>query len=113
MSKDKVNPGRACGYLRIQKREDFETIASTLRYQKVKARESSIYRKIMMKVLGKRLGETAGRELVCIHLEGPNKGYPDDFIDYYTYDTKNEEKWGERGNKGSSNKGKGVRSLPM
>jgi len=85
MNESNIENGRAMSNLRIQKKEDYKTIASSDKY-KERVRESSMFRRIMMKGLNKKVGIISN--IVADSLDGPNKGYPEGFKDYKTYDKK-------------------------
>ena len=81
----KITNGRAMATLRIQKRDDYKHIALSEKYRN-RIRESSMFRRIMVKSIKKKVGVI--NEIVAEHLEAPNKGYPKEFKNYKTYDRK-------------------------
>lgn len=86
---------RACGDLRIQRKEDFAKIVVHEQYNKYcSAQESSVYRRFMHKAVGKLIAK-ATLEKSGTYLDGPNKGYPKGFTNYQTYDKKYNKKYGE------------------
>jgi len=82
---ENITNERAMAVMRIQRKEDFTKIAMSQKYRERK-RESSMYRRIMVKWVKKKVGVVEA--LTAEHLEGENKGYPKGFKDYKTYDGK-------------------------
>ena len=70
------------GFLRIQRKGDFEKIAKNQKYKEAKQGESKTYRKLS----GGKIGETI--LIKSYHIELENKGYPKGFKNYDTYDSK-------------------------
>lgn len=67
-----IESKRAMAVLRIQKKEDFIQVVRSRAYPKRK-RESSLYRRRIIKKTGKKVG--VANNLVAQHLEADNKGY--------------------------------------
>ena len=72
-------------YLRIQKKEDYATFAEKDRYKNAHKGESTFFRKFMKKI-SKKVAETT--KMLSQHIETENKGYPQGFKNYDTYDSK-------------------------
>jgi len=85
MEKVEIIEKRAAPNMRIQKREDYAKICIEDRYLR-RMKESSNFRKFMMSILKKKVGVVD--EMFIRHLEAPNRGYPEGFSDYNTYDWK-------------------------
>lgn len=75
----------ACG--RIQRKDDFTRFVNNERYRNGKTTgESHSYGRFMRKLIKKKTGEAV--KIICQHLETKNKGYPEGFTEYETYDPK-------------------------
>jgi predicted metal-dependent phosphoesterase TrpH len=83
---------RAPANFRIQKKEDFKKVYRK-RYQIEKKGESSIYRKMVHKNLKKKVGKVSRKIALATVEEYKNKGYPENFTNYYTYDKKREKRF--------------------
>ena len=83
-----ITNSRAMANCRIQKKDDFAVICESKTYQ-VRKRESSLYRRYMIKRVGKLVGVV---NLVANVLTAPNNGYPEGFTNYITYDEKRNPK---------------------
>jgi len=82
-----IKSARAESFLRIQRRDVFGTVYQREDYKNSGPGESTFFRKrVAVPRENRRTAETQGRELVAIHLEATNKGYPQGFTNYQTYD---------------------------
>ena len=69
---------------RIQKNDDFAKFVNSERYRgRVEKYESHTYGRFMRKLIKKKTGEVTN--IVCQHIEAPNKGYPKGFKNYDTF----------------------------
>lgn len=68
-----IKSERAMAVLRIQSKDDYAIVCGNKTYE-VRLRESSLYRRYMVKKVGKKVGTA---NIVAGHLEADNRGYPD------------------------------------
>ena len=85
MEKIEIIEKRAAPNMRIQRKEDYAKICTDGRYLR-RTKESSSFGRFIGSVLGKKVGVVA--DMFIGHLEAPNRGYPEGFSDYKTYDWK-------------------------
>ena len=87
MKQQEITSARAESFLRIQRRDVFGTVHKRDDYKYSGPGESTFFRKrVGVPREKRRTAETQGRELVAIHLEATNKGYPQNFVNYDTHD---------------------------
>jgi len=75
-------------FLRIQRSDEFAKICKTQKYIDSKQLEVRPLYYGMKKLFNKEGAQTKEKDMVAGHVRAVNKGYPEDFKDYLTYDNR-------------------------
>jgi len=93
MSNQEIKSARSESYLRIQRKDVFGKIFGRDDYKQSGPGESTLFRKRLPRTRKERRTAEAQQELVALHLEEENKGYPEGFYDYQTYDERHNKNY--------------------
>lgn len=83
---------RARADFRIQRKDDFAKIIKENDYIHHSRAESSNFRRMLHKKTGKQVGMSVGN-WGAEELQAINKGYPENFTNYFTYDSERERNY--------------------